>query len=551
MVEGPVEALSRTVNTQPVMLTAGVATYRAWIAAGGSPPAVMAGHSLGEYAALVAADALALSDAVPLVRFRAQAMQEAVPEGTGAMAAILGLADDDVRAACAEASQATSLVVEAVNFNAPSQVVIAGHKRAVEQAIEACKARGAKRGLMLPVVGAVPFVAAGAGRRAAGARGSTTSPFAMPSDSGHPQRRLVGVADACRDSARARAAGCEPGAVGRHDAADCRRGRHACRRMRAGQGACGDGQARRADVESVALTDPAAIDALLAMTRTHDERNDAERKSRAGNRRDARHRPGHRARAGSPRREGRRHRDIRRRRRQHHRLSRRTAGSKGTGIVLNVTDAAAVERALSEIQAGLGDIAILVNNAGITRDTLLLRMKDDDWDAVHDTNLKSVFRLCRAVLRADDEGAKRTHHQHRLDRRQLRQSGPGQLRRGEGRARRIDQGAGAGSRQPRDYRQLRRARLHRHRHDQGLTEDQKTKLLEHIPLGRMGRPEDIAEAVAYLASDQAGYVTGDDTAREWRHVHELTNPASSALVKSRLRRHQHTTSYPDNRYREG
>ena len=153
--EGPVEDLSRTVNTQPVMLAAGVATYRAWIAAGGSPPALMAGHSLGEYAALVAADSLKLGDAVPLVRFRAQAMQEAVPEGTGAMAAILGLADDDVRAACAEVASATSLVVEAVNFNAPSQVVIAGHKRAVEQAIDACKALGAKRGVMLPV--SAPF----------------------------------------------------------------------------------------------------------------------------------------------------------------------------------------------------------------------------------------------------------------------------------------------------------------------------------------------------------------------------------------------------------
>ena len=152
---GPVEELARTVNTQPVMLTAGVAVYRAWIAAGGPPPALLAGHSLGEYAALVAAGSITLADAVPLVRFRAQAMQEAVPEGTGAMAAILGLADDDVRAACAEAASATAQVVEAVNFNAPSQVVIAGNKGAVERAIELCKARGAKRGLLLPV--SAPF----------------------------------------------------------------------------------------------------------------------------------------------------------------------------------------------------------------------------------------------------------------------------------------------------------------------------------------------------------------------------------------------------------
>ena len=153
--DGPVEELARTVNTQPVMLTAGVAVYRAWAARGGAKPALLAGHSLGEYAALVAADSIALADAVPLVRFRAQAMQEAVPEGTGAMAAILGLADDDVRAGCIEAAQTTGQVVEAVNFNAPSQVVIAGHKGAVEAAIETCKARGAKRGVLLPV--SAPF----------------------------------------------------------------------------------------------------------------------------------------------------------------------------------------------------------------------------------------------------------------------------------------------------------------------------------------------------------------------------------------------------------
>lgn len=152
--DGPADQLSATVNTQPVMLTAGVATYRAWLAAGGAAPALVAGHSLGEYSALVAAGVIAFKDAVPLVRFRAQAMQEAVPMGTGAMAAILGLDDDAVRAACAEACQ-NGEVVEAVNFNAPSQVVIAGHKAAVERGAAACKAKGAKRALMLPV--SAPF----------------------------------------------------------------------------------------------------------------------------------------------------------------------------------------------------------------------------------------------------------------------------------------------------------------------------------------------------------------------------------------------------------
>ncbi|KUE85776.1 ACP S-malonyltransferase [Cupriavidus necator] len=151
--EGPAEELNLTTNTQPVMLTAAVAVYRAWLDAGGPAPALVAGHSLGEYSALVAAGVIPFADAVPLVRFRAQAMQEAVPVGEGAMAAILGLSDDDVRAACAEASAAG--VVEAVNFNAPSQVVIAGHKAAVEKACEIAKGKGAKRALPLPV--SAPF----------------------------------------------------------------------------------------------------------------------------------------------------------------------------------------------------------------------------------------------------------------------------------------------------------------------------------------------------------------------------------------------------------
>ena len=153
--EGPAEELNLTTNTQPVMLTAAVAIYRAWLDAGGAAPALVAGHSLGEYSALVAAGVISFADAVPLVRFRAQAMQEAVPVGEGGMAAILGLSDDDVRAACAEASAAGAGVVEAVNFNAPSQVVIAGNKAAVEKACEMAKARGAKRALPLPV--SAPF----------------------------------------------------------------------------------------------------------------------------------------------------------------------------------------------------------------------------------------------------------------------------------------------------------------------------------------------------------------------------------------------------------
>jgi [acyl-carrier-protein] S-malonyltransferase len=149
--EGPEETLNQTVNTQPAMVTAGYAAFRAWRALGGPAPDLVAGHSLGEYTALVAAGALAFRDCLPLVRFRAQAMQAAVPAGEGAMAAILSLEDDKVIAACAEAGG----VVEAVNFNAPGQVVIAGEKAAVERAIAACKARGARRAMPLPV--SAPF----------------------------------------------------------------------------------------------------------------------------------------------------------------------------------------------------------------------------------------------------------------------------------------------------------------------------------------------------------------------------------------------------------
>ena len=153
--EGPAEALSLTTNTQPVMLTAGVAFYRAWLAAGGPAPKVLAGHSLGEYSALVAAGVISFKDAVPLVRFRAEAMQSAVPVGTGGMAAILGLDDASVIKVCAEAAAASGGVVEAVNFNAPGQVVIAGSSDAVTKACELLKAAGAKRALPLPV--SAPF----------------------------------------------------------------------------------------------------------------------------------------------------------------------------------------------------------------------------------------------------------------------------------------------------------------------------------------------------------------------------------------------------------
>lgn len=157
--DGPKETLSLTTNTQPVMLVAGVAAYRVWMAETGLAPAALAGHSLGEYAALVASGVLTLTQAAPLVRFRAQAMQDAVPVGVGAMAAILGMPAGHVIEACAQAVQTfgmnTAEVVEAVNFNDPAQTVIAGSKAAVDKACEIVKANGAKRALLLPV--SAPF----------------------------------------------------------------------------------------------------------------------------------------------------------------------------------------------------------------------------------------------------------------------------------------------------------------------------------------------------------------------------------------------------------
>lgn len=156
---GPKEELALTTNTQPVMLVAGVAAWRAWLAEGGATPSVVAGHSLGEYSALVASGVLTLAQAAPLVRFRAQAMQQAVPVGVGAMAAVLGMESGKVVAGCAEATasfdEGSTEIVEAVNFNDPMQTVIAGSKAAVDKACELLKANGAKRALLLPV--SAPF----------------------------------------------------------------------------------------------------------------------------------------------------------------------------------------------------------------------------------------------------------------------------------------------------------------------------------------------------------------------------------------------------------
>lgn len=149
---GPADDLNLTINTQPLMLTAGIAVYRAWGSLGGEPPALMAGHSLGEYSALVASEALSFADALALVRFRAQAMQQAVPEGVGGMAAILGMDDEIIETICRDiTNQDSEESLEPANFNSPGQIVIAGHKNAILQGIEMAKSKGAKRAIMLPM----------------------------------------------------------------------------------------------------------------------------------------------------------------------------------------------------------------------------------------------------------------------------------------------------------------------------------------------------------------------------------------------------------------
>lgn len=149
---GPADDLNLTINTQPLMLTAGIAVYRAWASLGGEKPVLMAGHSLGEYTALVASEALSFADALTLVRFRAQAMQQAVPEGVGGMAAILGLDDEIIKNICDDiTNQNSEESLEPANFNSPGQVVIAGHKNAILRGIEMAKSKGAKRAIMLPM----------------------------------------------------------------------------------------------------------------------------------------------------------------------------------------------------------------------------------------------------------------------------------------------------------------------------------------------------------------------------------------------------------------
>src|SRR5213080_2222944 len=264
--DGPEETLNATEQTQPAMLAAGVATWRVWRARGGALPALVAGHSLGEFTALVCAEALPFPAALDLVRFRGQAMQAAVPAGTGAMAAILGLEDEAVEAACREAAQGS--IVEAANFNSPGQVVIAGEKAAVQRAIEAARARGAKRAVALPV--SVPSHTS-LMRGAAERLGERLRSLEVRA----PRIRYVSAVDA---SAHERPDEIRELLV--RQLSNPVRWSDTLRTLSAGAIAqvieCGPGKVltglnrrieRRADLDFLALEDPASIDAALASTR--------------------------------------------------------------------------------------------------------------------------------------------------------------------------------------------------------------------------------------------------------------------------------------------
>ena len=395
--DGPKEQLDLTTNTQPVMLTAGIAAYRAWRAEGGATPAAVAGHSLGEYTALVAAGVLTLADALPLVRLRATAMQEAVPVGVGAMAAILGLdARGRARRLQGRRRRRAARSSRRSTSTTRSRSSSPARKAGVDKACEMLKAAGAKRALPLPV--SAPFHSSLMKPAArAPARGAGRGHAARAGDSRRQQRRRRHAGRRRRDPRRAGAPGRRPGALGRGRAGAARRAasptsssaaRARCspawpsastptlvtaRRLRSGHAGRSEGAAGMSD------------------------RQRRQRADRAGHRRLARHRPRHRAGARRARLPRDRHRHQRRRRAGDHRGAGRPFRLQG--VKLDVNDAAGVTALVDGIVKEYGGLHVLVNNAGITRDDLAMRMKDDDWDAVHDTNLKSVFRMSREVMR--------------------------------------------------------------------------------------------------------------------------------------------------------
>ena len=499
--QGPKEQLDLTTNTQPVMLTAGIACYRAWLAETGIKPVIAAGHSLGEYSALVAAGALSLSQALPLVRLRAQAMQEAVPVGQGGMAAILGLDGEAVLLGCAQARELSGEVVEAVNFNDPKQTVIAGSKAGVEKGMEILKAAGAKRALPLPV--SAPFHSSlmkpAAERLKVALEAIDFQPLLFPVinnvDVATPQG-----ADALRDALYRQAY--QP--VRWVELVQAIAGRGMTQVIECGPGRVLAGMVKR-------------IDANLGSTSVFDPASLAEARSQIGA-------PCMSNRialvTGATRGIG---AAIATRlvETDHFVVGTATSaegaskiqvalGERGLGVVLNVTDAAACEALVNQLVTERGGLHVLVNNAGITRDTLALRLKDEDWDAVLDTNLKSVFRLCRLAIKpmmkqrhgrivsiTSVVGASGNAGQANYAAAKAGLAGMSRALAREVGSRGITVNCVAPGFIATDM-------------TAGLPEAQQQALLAQIPLGRLGEAREVAEAVAFLASPNGGYVTGSE-----------------------------------------
>ncbi len=503
--EGPAEKLNQTDITQPAILTASIALWRLWLAEGGKRPDFVAGHSLGEYSALVAAGCLSLADAVKLVERRGQLMQEAVPAGQGAMAAILGLEDAVVLQACADAAQGE--IVSAVNFNSPGQVVIAGSKAAVERAMELCKAAGAKRALPLPV--SVPshceLMRPAAERFAESIQAIDWQAPQIPLVQNVSAAVVKDLETLKRDlleqlykpvrwveSVQALAASgpvdlveCGPGKVLVGISKRCAEGvtthnlntqmpspprvRHwpelgeACMSLQGKvalvTGASrGIGQAialelgRQGAVVIGTATSPAGAERIAATLKEH--------------------------------------------------------GVQGTGLELNVTSDESVAAVLASIQEQFGAPAILVNNAGITRDNLMMRMKNDEWHDVVDTNLNSLFRLSKGVLRGMTKarwgriisigsvvGAMGNAGQVNYAAAKAGLEGFSRALAREVGSRSITVNSVAPGFIDTDM-------------TRELPEAQREALLTQIPLGRLGQAQEIANVVSFLASDGAAYVTG-------------------------------------------
>ena len=504
--EGPAEDLGLTANTQPAVLTASVAAAAA-LAERGVSPDLAAGHSLGEYSALVVGGALRFAEAVRLVRRRGEFMQEAVPVGTGAMAALMGVDLPAAEQLCAEAAQGE--VVGVANINSPGQIVIAGHRSAVERAVAGAAARGARKSVMLPV--SAPFHCAlmkPAADRLAGELDRVT--VSAPAHPDRAQRGRRGHHVRGRGEAVPRPAGGEPGALDGLRGAPGARGGHRVPRGGPGPGADRPAQAHarrgagpRGGGSGVAREGGGGPDRGAGVTET---------KALAG------------------------------------KVAIVTGGTRGIGlaiarllaedgasVVVSGRDAARLDAAVKELESlgapamgvvadaakredadrlveatreRFGRIDVLVNNAGITRDQLLVRMKDDDWDQVLDTNLRGVFLMTRAVGKvmmrqksgriiniASTAGA---------------MGNPGQVNYSAAKAGVIGLTKAAG-------RELAHWNILVNAVAPGLIEtdmaaaipaEAREAMLQQVPLKRIGQGREVAEVVRFLAGDGASYITG-------------------------------------------